>query len=282
MEVLIAPEYDDEALAAAAAEGGAADPRATASAAAPAPATATSGACSAASSSRTPTPRWTTARAWRSSPTPTPTRRAGATCSSPGASPSTSPRTRSCIAHDLQTIGIGGGQTSRVDAVRLALQKAAEYGHDLDRRGARVGRLLPVPGRAAARARRGRRDDRPAGRLEAGRRGRRGGRGSGRGHGVHRRAATSGTSGVEAEPRGALLRVVRNLRHQLHETTSSEPAVEYATAVAREYPTVLDLVGGTPLVRLQRVGRDVGADAPRQARVPEPGRERQGPHRPRA
>ncbi|HJS70140.1 MAG TPA: bifunctional phosphoribosylaminoimidazolecarboxamide formyltransferase/IMP cyclohydrolase, partial [Gaiellaceae bacterium] len=35
------------------------------------------------------------------------------------------------IAHDLQVIGIGGGQTSRVDAVRLALQKAAEYGHEL-------------------------------------------------------------------------------------------------------------------------------------------------------
>jgi cystathionine beta-synthase len=28
--------------------------------------------------------------------------------------------------------------------------------------------------------------------------------------------------------------------------------------VAREYPTVLDLVGGTPLVRLQRVGRELG------------------------
>ncbi len=35
------------------------------------------------------------------------------------------------IARDLQVIGIGGGQTSRVDAVRLALQKAAEYGHEL-------------------------------------------------------------------------------------------------------------------------------------------------------
>ncbi|HXV96570.1 MAG TPA: bifunctional phosphoribosylaminoimidazolecarboxamide formyltransferase/IMP cyclohydrolase [Gaiellaceae bacterium] len=35
------------------------------------------------------------------------------------------------IANDLQVIGIGGGQTSRVDAVRLALQKAAEYGHEL-------------------------------------------------------------------------------------------------------------------------------------------------------
>ena len=27
--------------------------------------------------------------------------------------------------------------------------------------------------------------------------------------------------------------------------------------MAREYPTVLDLVGGTPLVRLQRVGSDL-------------------------
>lgn len=35
------------------------------------------------------------------------------------------------IARDLRTIGIGGGQMSRVDAVRLALEKAAEYGHDL-------------------------------------------------------------------------------------------------------------------------------------------------------
>jgi cystathionine beta-synthase len=30
-------------------------------------------------------------------------------------------------------------------------------------------------------------------------------------------------------------------------------------AVAREYPTVLDLVGGTPIVRLERIGRDVPA-----------------------
>jgi len=35
------------------------------------------------------------------------------------------------IARDLQVIGIGGGQTSRVDAVRLALEKATEHGHDL-------------------------------------------------------------------------------------------------------------------------------------------------------
>jgi phosphoribosylaminoimidazolecarboxamide formyltransferase/IMP cyclohydrolase len=35
------------------------------------------------------------------------------------------------IAKDLATIGIGGGQTSRVDAVELALAKARTHGHDL-------------------------------------------------------------------------------------------------------------------------------------------------------
>ena len=35
------------------------------------------------------------------------------------------------IVRDLQTIGIGAGQMSRVDAVRLALEKAAEHGHDV-------------------------------------------------------------------------------------------------------------------------------------------------------
>jgi phosphoribosylaminoimidazolecarboxamide formyltransferase / IMP cyclohydrolase len=34
------------------------------------------------------------------------------------------------LAKDLQTIGIGAGQQSRVDAVRIALEKAREYGHD--------------------------------------------------------------------------------------------------------------------------------------------------------
>ncbi len=35
------------------------------------------------------------------------------------------------IAKELATIGIGGGQTSRVDAVELALDKAREHGHDV-------------------------------------------------------------------------------------------------------------------------------------------------------
>ena len=35
------------------------------------------------------------------------------------------------LAKDLATIGIGGGQTSRVDAVKIALDKAREHGHDV-------------------------------------------------------------------------------------------------------------------------------------------------------
>ena len=34
------------------------------------------------------------------------------------------------LVKDLQTIGIGAGQMSRVDAVRIAVEKAAEFGHD--------------------------------------------------------------------------------------------------------------------------------------------------------
>jgi phosphoribosylaminoimidazolecarboxamide formyltransferase/IMP cyclohydrolase len=35
------------------------------------------------------------------------------------------------LVRDLRTIGIGAGQMSRVDAVRLALEKAREHGHEL-------------------------------------------------------------------------------------------------------------------------------------------------------
>ena len=36
------------------------------------------------------------------------------------------------LVKDLATVGIGGGQMSRVDAVRLAVEKAREHGHDLE------------------------------------------------------------------------------------------------------------------------------------------------------
>ncbi len=36
------------------------------------------------------------------------------------------------LAKGLQTLGIGGGQTSRVDSTRIAIEKAREHGHDLE------------------------------------------------------------------------------------------------------------------------------------------------------
>jgi phosphoribosylaminoimidazolecarboxamide formyltransferase/IMP cyclohydrolase len=35
------------------------------------------------------------------------------------------------LVRNLQTVGIGAGQQSRVDAVRLAVEKSKEHGHDL-------------------------------------------------------------------------------------------------------------------------------------------------------
>ena len=49
--------------------------------------------------------------------------------------------------------------------------------------------------------------------------------------------------------------------------------------MAREYPTVLDLVGSTPIVRLVSFGTRDGGDAAREARVHEPRRLEQGSHR---
>jgi phosphoribosylaminoimidazolecarboxamide formyltransferase / IMP cyclohydrolase len=49
------------------------------------------------------------------------------------------------IAKGLQAIGIGGGQMSRVDAVRLALEKAAEHGHDLSGAALASDAFFPFP-----------------------------------------------------------------------------------------------------------------------------------------
>ena len=80
------------------------------------------------------------------------------------------------LSKELATIGIGAGQMSRVDSVRLAIEKARDRRHRPRRRRARVRRVLPVRRRAAARDRRGRDLRHPAGRLDARSRGGRGGR----------------------------------------------------------------------------------------------------------
>ncbi len=55
------------------------------------------------------------------------------------------------LARDLATVGIGAGQMSRVDSVRLSLEKAQVAGGGL---GARERRLLPVRRRPRGRRRR--------------------------------------------------------------------------------------------------------------------------------
>ena len=67
---------------------------------------------------------------------------------------------------DLATVGIGAGQMSRVDAVRIALDKAEQ---PVAGGGARVRRLLPLRGRRRGGARTGRHGVHPAGRQQAGR-----------------------------------------------------------------------------------------------------------------
>jgi phosphoribosylaminoimidazolecarboxamide formyltransferase/IMP cyclohydrolase len=49
------------------------------------------------------------------------------------------------IAKDLQTIGIGAGQMSRVDAVKIAVDKAREHGHDLDGAALASDAFFPFP-----------------------------------------------------------------------------------------------------------------------------------------
>jgi len=49
------------------------------------------------------------------------------------------------IAKDLQTLGIGAGQMSRVDAVRIAVGKAAEHGHSLEAASLASDAFFPFP-----------------------------------------------------------------------------------------------------------------------------------------
>ena len=90
------------------------------------------------------------------------------------------------IARDLATVGIGGGDVSRVDAVRIAVEKAGGRNRG---RGAGLGRILPVRRWPPHRGRGRRAGDHPARRLQARRRGDRRRRRGRRVDGVHRAAA---------------------------------------------------------------------------------------------
>jgi phosphoribosylaminoimidazolecarboxamide formyltransferase/IMP cyclohydrolase len=49
------------------------------------------------------------------------------------------------VAKDRQTIGIGAGQMSRVDAVRIALENARRHGHDLAGASLASDAFFPLP-----------------------------------------------------------------------------------------------------------------------------------------
>ena len=123
MDVLFAPGYDDDALDALRRKPEHADPRSTASGAPSTPASSTTSACPAGCSCRT--------RDWEIEDATTDELVAGSlgeeqwgdlvfawrVCKHVSSN-------AIVIAKDLQTIGIGAGQQSRVDAVRIALEKA--------------------------------------------------------------------------------------------------------------------------------------------------------------
>ena len=88
----------------------------------------------------------------------------------------------------------------------------------------------------------GRGDDRPARRLEARRRGRRRGGGGRRRHGLH---SQTPLPPLRVDSRGSVPQEVL------------AATVTLARGMARRYPNVLELVGGTPIVRLDRFGAEV-------------------------
>ncbi len=71
------------------------------------------------------------------------------------------------LASGLATVGIGAGQMSRVDSVRLAVDKARAAELPLAGRGARLGRLLPLRRRPPGGGRGRRAGDHPAGWVTA-------------------------------------------------------------------------------------------------------------------
>ena len=97
------------------------------------------------------------------------------------------------LARGLGTVGIGAGQMSRVDSVRLAVEKARRERARSQRRGDGLGCVLPVPRRPPAGDRRRRPRVHPARRLAPRRRGDRRLQPGRRGDGLQRRAATSVT-----------------------------------------------------------------------------------------
>ena len=105
------------------------------------------------------------------------------------------------LARGSQTIGVGAGQMSRVDAVRLALDKARELGHELEGAVLASDAFFPFADGPQLALDAGIARDHPARRLEARRRGDRRGPRRGRDDGAHRAAALPALTRDVAQPR---------------------------------------------------------------------------------
>ena len=90
------------------------------------------------------------------------------------------------LVKDLQTIGIGAGQMSRVDSVRIAIEKAREHGHELAGSSLASDAFFPFADGPQLALDAGVDRARPARRLTARRRGDRSGRGGGSRNGADR------------------------------------------------------------------------------------------------
>ena len=113
-------------------------------------------------------------------------RRSSPICCSRGASPSSSSRTRSSTARDGRTLGIGAGQMSRVDSTRIAAIKAANAGLSLAGSVVASDAFFPFRDGLDVVADNGAVGRDPAGRQHARRRGDRRGRRARHRDGVHR------------------------------------------------------------------------------------------------
>ena len=89
------------------------------------------------------------------------------------------------LSRGLGTVGIGAGQMSRVDSVRIAIDKAAAAGQSLDGAVLASDAFFPFADGPQLAIDAGRAGDHPAGRLAARPGGRRGVRRGGRGDGLH-------------------------------------------------------------------------------------------------
>ena len=133
------------------------------------------------------------------------------------------------LSRNLASVGIGAGQMSRVDSVRLAVEKARDDRQRAAGRRARLRRVLPVRRRPAARGRRGRHVDHPARRLQARPRGRRGGRRGRDQHGVHAPPPLQAlTASARRSARSAA--AARRARRCRRRTTAPPETIENADA----------------------------------------------------